>query len=38
MDPPEGGIGWWVSALTLLSAIDDTLIIAMSPEWHAGWV
>ena len=36
VDPPEGGIGGGVLALTLLPAIDDTLIVAMSCEWHAG--
>ena len=38
MDPPEGGIGGGVSALTLLPAVDDALIVTMSREWRAGSV
>ena len=38
MDPPEGGIGEWVLAPTLLPAVDNALIISMSHGWCAGLV
>ena len=38
MHSPEGCVGGCISALPFLPAVDNSLVVAINHEWHAGVV